>query len=274
MLGVQVSSSKEDLIAHENVISFTTENLTGNNFIVPIYLLDFNTTYYYCAYVYLNGVYHYGLIREFKTLDLNYENGYAYVDLGLPSGLKWAVCNVGADSFNKKGDFFAWGEVETKDRSLYGEWEEGYKWGTGSSSNGCESLKKYNLDKEYGRIDNKTVLELADDAAAVNMGGNWRMPTKDEMQELIDECSWKKVNKDGIKGYEVNSKTNDLSIFLPATDCLYIYLSWSSSVGYYWSSSLDTSYKSSYANLLCSDAEIELDCFPRVRGCNVRGVFK
>ena len=148
MLGVQVSSSKEDLIAHENVISFTTENLTGNNFIVPIYLLDFNTTYYYCAYVYLNGVYHYGLIREFKTLDLNYENGYAYVDLGLPSGLKWAVCNVGADSFNKKGDFFAWGEVETKDRSLYGEWEEGYKWGTGSSSNGCESLKKYNLDKE------------------------------------------------------------------------------------------------------------------------------
>ena len=100
-------------------------------------------------------------------------DGHAYVDLGLPSGLKWATCNVGATVSTDFGDYFAWGEVESK---------KNYSWDTYKYGNGRGGkFTKYN-----GIID-KTTLYLEDDAAHVNWGGAWRMPTEEDVKELIEK---------------------------------------------------------------------------------------
>ena len=161
-------------------------------------------------------------------------NGHEYVDLGLPSGTKWATMNVGADSPEDYGDYFAWGETYSK--STYGLGS--YKWCNGSSS----SQTKYCTDSKYGIVDNKTTLELSDDAANASWGGSWRMPTNAELEELIDNCTWTWTTQNGVKGYKVTSKTNGNSIFLPAAGYRnYSDLRDAGYYGYYWSSSLRTS---------------------------------
>lgn len=162
---------------------------------------------------------------------------HEYVDLGLPSGLLWATCNVGADSPDDYGDYFAWGETETK--SDY-DWDT-YKWFNGWF-NGSENLTKYCTKSSYGIVDNRTVLEMSDDAARANWGGDWRMPTKEEWQELEDRCTWTWTTQGGKSGYRVTG-TNGISLVLPAagfrngTSLLN-----AGSYGIYWSSSLDTDY--------------------------------
>ena len=171
----------------------------------------------------------------------NSHNGYEYVDLGLPSGLKWATCNVGAESPEDYGDYFAWGETSPK--SDYG-WET-YKFRT--SGNDLENVKfsKYNTDSDYGPIDIKTTLDLIDDAARTNWGGSWRMPTRAEQDELREKCTWTWTTLNGINGYKVTSKSNGNSIFLPAAGgCGGTSLSDAGSCGDYWSRSLNTSYSS------------------------------
>jgi uncharacterized protein (TIGR02145 family) len=160
------------------------------------------------------------------------ENGHDYVDLGLPSGLRWATTNVGATNPGDYGNYYAYGEIATK--STY-DWST-YKYANGSYS----TLTKYNNSSRYGTVDNKTTLEAADDAATQNWGGAWRMPTIDEWQELIDSCTWTWTTLNGENGYEVKA-TNGNSIFLPAAG----YhdndeLSDAGSGDYYWSSSLST----------------------------------
>lgn len=91
-------------------------------------------------------------------------NGHAYVDLGLPSGLKWTTCNVGVDSPEEYGDYFAWGETTPKTTCDWGT----YKWCNGSET----TMIKYCTDSDYGTVDNKTILDPEDDAATVNMGGS------------------------------------------------------------------------------------------------------
>ena len=160
-------------------------------------------------------------------------NGYDYVDLGLPSGLKWATCNVGADKPEGYGDYFAWGEVESKPIC---DWST-YKWCQGSST----TQTKYCTDSEYGVVDNKTVLDLADDAAHANWGGKWRMPTEAEWTELREKCTWTWTTIHGVPGYEVKSKVNSNSIFLPAAGlCGGTGLYLLGENGYYWSSSLES----------------------------------
>ncbi len=149
--------------------------------------------------------------------------GHEYVDLGLSSGLLWATCNVGASKPHALGYKFAWGETSPKDE---------YDWSNYVYSSGYndDELTKYCTDAKYGKdgfTDNKTVLDFEDDAARVNWGGNWRMPTKSEFDELIAECEWVYNYGDG---YTVTGP-NGNSIFLPA-DGTY---------SYYWSSSLRTS---------------------------------
>ena len=167
------------------------------------------------------------------------EKGHEYVDLGLPSGLKWATCNVGATTPEKYGKLFAWGETEP--RTIYDG--NTYKWGTATYDEeyewwDLETLTKYNTSSDYGTVDNKTVLELADDAARANWGGAWRMPTDAEWQELIDNCTGTWTTLNGTNGYEVKG-ANGNSIFLPAAgyrsddDLLN-----AGYYGYYWSSSL------------------------------------
>ena len=163
----------------------------------------------------------------------NIESGHEYVDLGLPSGTKWATCNVGADAPEAYGDYYAWGETALKDNYNWGT----YKWCNGDYNN----LTKYNTKNNFGTVDNKTTLDPEDDAATVNWGGKWRMPTNDEWGELIDECAWTWTTLNGVNGYEVKSNANGNTIFLPAAGCRsYDYLYDAGDLGNYWSSSLDT----------------------------------
>lgn len=136
----------------------------------------------------------------------NMENGYEYVDLGL--SVKWAICNVGASKPEEYGDYFAWGETQPK--STYDL--STYKWCNGSSA----TLTKYNYSSSFGTVDDKTQLELIDDAARANWGGIWRMPTDAELTELRTECTWTWTTQNGVNGYKVTSKSNGNSIFLPA----------------------------------------------------------
>ena len=159
--------------------------------------------------------------------------GHEYVDLGL--SVKWARCNVGANKPEDYGDYFAWGETQPK--SKY-DWST-YKWCKGSK----DTQTKYCTSNSYGTVDNKTQLELSDDAARANWGGSWRMPTMAEQYELRKKCKWKWTTQNGVKGYKVTSKRNGNSIFLPAAgyrDDSSLY--GAGSLGFYWSSSLYTDY--------------------------------
>lgn len=179
-----------------------------------------------------------------------------YVDLGL--SVKWATCNVGAYSPEEYGVYFAWGETTPK---TYYYWDS-YKW-----CNGSNEMTKYCTGSYYGTIDNKTVLDPEDDAAAVNMGGSWRMPTKAEMQELIDECTWTWTTLNGVNGYNVKGP-NGNSIFLPATG----YSNYAGSCGYYWSSSLGTDDSGNAYFLYFDSDDVNWDINSRCCGQSVRGV--
>ena len=173
---------------------------------------------------------------------------HEYVDLGLPSGLKWATCNVGATTPEDYGDYFAWGEVEPKTT---------YDWSTYKYGADWDQLTKYCTGSDYGKdgfTDNKTVLDPEDDAATANWGGAWRMPTTAEQQELINYCTWDWTTQNGVNGYKVTGP-NGNSIFLPAAGYMGAgALNDAGSYGYYWSSSLSTDYPDGAYNVIfCSD---------------------
>ena len=132
-------------------------------------------------------------------------NGHSYVDLGL--SVKWATCTVGANTPEAYGDYFAWGE--TKPKVVYGE--KIYKYNEGVE----KTITKYNFSAAHGAVDNKYVLDLEDDAAHINWGGKWRMPTRKECAELEEICTWQWKQYNGVKGYLVTGP-NGNSIFLPA----------------------------------------------------------
>ncbi len=161
------------------------------------------------------------------------------VDLGLPSGVKWAAFNVGASSPEGYGDYFAWGETEPKSNYSMST----YVWCNGTG----QTFTKYSIKSSYGHngfTDNKTVLDLEDDAAHVNWGGSWRMPTDAEWTELRNNCTWTWTTQNGVNGYRVTSNKTGYtykSIFLPAAGgwidtSLYDV----GTEGNYWSSSLST----------------------------------
>lgn len=159
------------------------------------------------------------------------------IDLGLPSGIKWANFNVGATKPEEYGGYYAWGETEEK--NVY-EWET-YKWCNGSDT----TITKYCTNENYGVVDNKKILEPEDDVAYVKWGGNWRMPTAEEQMELMKNCKWQWVFLNTTYGCKVTGP-NGNSIFLPATG----YRIGASTllpgdIGYYWSSSL---YNGDYSN--------------------------
>lgn len=164
-----------------------------------------------------------------------FENGHEYVDLGLPSGLKWATCNVGATTPEESGDYFAWGEVEPKTT---------YNWSTYKHcASSSTTMTKYCNDSSYGKdgfTDNKTVLDPEDDAAHVNWGGAWRIPTLKELTELYEICTWTWTTQNRINGYKVVGPNGNL-IFLPAAGCvsgdLFYYVG---SYADYWLSSFYT----------------------------------
>jgi uncharacterized protein (TIGR02145 family) len=174
-------------------------------------------------------------------------DSHAYVDLGLPSGLLWATCNIGADTPEAYGDYFAWGETTTKDT-----YTEGY----------------------YTYSGNPDVLPSDYDAATANWGDNWRMPTKAEFEELLNNTtnSWKTQN--GVKG-RLFTATNGNSIFLPAAGYRW---GWGSdlinagSYGYYWSRSLRTGNQYNAWYLYFNSDDCEVYDYYRGSGLSVRPV--
>ena len=196
-----------------------------------------------------------------------------YVDLGLPSGLKWAKCNLGAPKPSEPGDHYAWGETDPKAEYTWAT----YKWMQAGQSE-AKYITKYTIaDGETGGIwydssgafigDNKTALVAADDAATAKLGSPWRMPTIDEFQELIDKCTWTWTTQDGVNGYQVDGP-NGNAIFLPAG---YLVIG-SYRAGYYWSSSLSTTESDcAYSLDLNSDRYFIARTY-RYFGCTVRPV--
>ena len=280
--GVMIATTKAEINARMGD-AHDADVLIGKDFEVQLNGLSADTKYYYCAWLFLNNMqYEFGEIKTFETLsanDSNTGNGGSssstavpptctdYVDLGL--SVKWATCNVGASSPEEYGSYFAWGET-TPQTDYY--WST-YKWCNGS----YDTMTKYCTDSDYGTVDNKTVLDKEDDAASVNMGGSWRMPTYDELNELKTKCTWtwtSNYNGTGVAGRIVTSKTNGNSIFLPAAGYRYDSgLSGAGSGGYYWSSSLGTDRSSSAYYLFFFGSDIvDWNYYDRYYGRSVRGV--
>ncbi|MBQ8127586.1 MAG: Ig-like domain-containing protein [Prevotella sp.] len=169
-------------------------------------------------------------------------NKMEYVDLGLPSGTLWATCNIGATSPEEYGDYFAWGEtMGFKDGKTTFDWST-YKWCEGSDN----TLTKYCTQSNYGNngfTDNKTKLELEDDAAYVNWGPDWRMPTTEQLGELFRSTTVTYTSLNGITGRLIVSKSNGNSIFLPEAGYRYNNrIAEKNYRGLYWSCELYTSY--------------------------------
>lgn len=204
-----------------------------------------------------------------------------YVDLGLPSGTKWATMNVGATTPEGYGDYFAWGETEPYYADTTANpvtWKtdksNGYAWSSYfDTSDGGETFQKYNHDS------GKTVLDATDDAATANWGSNWRMPTKAEIDELVDECTWTwttNYNGTGIKGCIVTSKAegNTNSIFLPASSCFIdLKITMVGSFGFYWSSSLDEEDLKEGSCIAFNKDRQDKIKYPRCYGYTVRPVY-
>lgn len=201
---------------------------SDKDFSVSIDDLHNNTTYYYRAFVKVDGSYQYGETRSFQTKLTEVVSGKQVVDLGL--SVKWASCNVGAESSVEYGGYYAWGETEEK--SKY-DWST-YKWCNGSST----TLTKYCTNRSYGTVDNKTTLDLDDDVAHVKWGDKWRMPTIKEWEELSNRCTWQLTTINGVNGYKVVG-SNGNSIFLPAAGNSN---NKSGSGGAYWSNMLAENY--------------------------------
>lgn len=202
------------------------ENKGNGNILFKTDLTDLKSgkTYYYRAYTYDGIIPNFGETRSF-TLPAVVEP----VDLGLPSGTLWASCNVGAVSPEDYGGYYAW--AETEEKSTY-SWSN-YKY---SDATG-RKIYKYCDGSYWGTEDNLTTIEPEDDAATVNMGKDWRIPTKAEMDELFKKCKWKEEKLDGVLGVRVTGP-NGNSIFLPYGGYKWNDKHQNPGYGLYWTSTL------------------------------------
>lgn len=206
--GVCWSTSHNPTISDNKTINGTgtgsfTSNITG---------LVIETTYYVRAYATNSVGTAYGQEKQLTTLGTTGTlNGHEWIDLGLPSGTLWATCNIGATSPQEYGNYYAWGETSTK-----GSYTE----------------------DNYTYSSNPTTLPLSADAATVNWGSGWRMPTKEEMEELLNNCSGIWTSRNSVNGYLLTG-SNGNSIFMPAAGfCFESYVRHAGNWGLYWSSSL------------------------------------
>ena len=191
--------------------------------------------------------------KPVASLTTDKHNGHEYVDLGLPSGLKWATCNVGASSPSDYGDYYAWGEISTK--SSYDK----------------------NNSTTYGKEIGDIAGDPTYDVARAKWRGSWRLPTMAEFDELLDSdnCTWKWTTQDGHKGYKVTSKKNGNSIFLPAAGWRDGTSSYDQgSYGRYWSATPDESYTYNAHRLYFFEGFLNTYCGSRDSGRSVRPVFQ
>ena len=207
---------------------------------------------------------------EGKTVTVSYDpssgtyHGEAYataphpqtdwVDLGLPSGVLWAKCNLGANAPEEYGNYYAWGEISPKE--VY-NWNT-YRYGTADGEGNLLTLTKYNTHSDYGTPDSLTILRATDDAAtmAFGIGSGARTPTKEEWQELIGYSTVEWTTMNGVNGLKFTSITNGNTLFFPAAGMRYgseLNGVDGCGFGFYWSSSLDTNSPSD-AWAFCFDA--------------------
>ena len=195
---------------------------------------------------------------------------HEYVDLGLPSGTLWATMNIGAPKPEHCGDFFAWGET-----SGYNGGKTAFNWTTYKYCMGTnKTLTKYCDDSEYGTVDHLTELDLEDDAAYVNWGPGWRMPSKEQFNELrnseLTTAEWTTVN--GVNGRKITSISNGNSIFLPAAGYfLDTSLNSEGEHGMYWSRTLSPLSGNAWYLFLLS-VHIGTPYYDGYRGQSVRPV--
>lgn len=185
--------------------------------------------------------------------------GHGYVNLGLPSGVKWATCNIGAEKPDENGAYFAWSETVSK---------------TEYTDKNC---RNYNKDvsalNSAGIITFENVLTDTYDCASAIWGSSWRMPTKEEFDELVNKCSWKWTSSGGKAGYRVTGP-NGKSIFLPAAG--YMYGSSSFDVGEaggYWSATCYQGKHNAYY-LVFTNGNRKVDWSSRGFGRSIRPVSK
>ena len=200
-------------------------------------------------------------------LNLVVEEEHEWVDLGLPSGTLWATCNVGASSPEELGSYFAWGETATKD---FYDWST-YKW----CNNNYMKMTKYCTVSNYGNdgfVDNKTELDLEDDAAYVNWGPSWRIPSYEQFEELCTSCTSLWTQHNGVNGLMFTGP-NGNNLFLPATGML-----WGKGLGgvgadgYYWSRTLYNYPNDAFILIFKSNVLSYWDCSYRSIGLTVRAV--
>ena len=207
--------------------------------------------------------------------DIN-TNGFEFVDLGLSSGTLWSTCNVGADKPSDFGLYFQWGDVQgyTKEqvglkKKFSSDWSD-YKWLRNDAfTNYRNAFVKY---RNSGLV--LDILDLEDDAANVNMGGSWHIPTPEQLKELINETTSDWVKMDNVNGRLFTSKNNGKSIFIPAAGyasngSVYV----SGSYGLVWASMLDTDGVRYGQYLNFDSSYINLYNYSRYNGLSVRGVI-
>ena len=200
------------------------------------------------------------------------ERGFEYVDLGLPSGAMWATCNVGADKPEDQGLLFQFGRV---DGYRFGDTNHKFKLNKQNKQDiGDEFIPKTASGKLYGKND---ILDSEDDAAHVNMGGKWRMPTKDELKELFNNTTRKVETINRVKGLLFTSKINNKRLFVPFAGYWYngSFAAAGSSADV-WSSQVHPSYVNSAYILYCyssGNAGINISYYRSI-AFSVRGVFK
>lgn len=261
-----VYSAKNQLPTPEDAYCILGDAESGATFSAQMVGLISGTTYYYRVASAVGNNVSYGEVRTFTTTGekpadkSKTVNGHKFVDLGLNSGLLWAETNLGAKNAGQIGYYYAWGDTASKDEFT----KENSTW----------------YDKLYEGGMNLT---SEDDAATKAWGEDVRMPTKEEMEELVSYCYWKKTSSNGVDGYMVESKVNNNFIFLPAggyrrgaedgtyfeDDCLI----WSSSIGQDWEEgcSLRVSTKTD----VFGDEKVEVDVYDgeaRYYGLNIRPV--
>ncbi|MBR5906006.1 MAG: Ig-like domain-containing protein [Bacteroidales bacterium] len=237
---------------------------------------------------------------EFKasctvTVNGGSEDPQDVVDLGLPSGVKWAKCNLGAKSEEEYGDYFAWGETEPYYQNGYALadnplWKSGknagYDWPSYRWCNGdWDKINKYNTNSYYGpTVDNITTVSAEDDAAAVALGGGWRMPTSADWEDLMNpnNCEWTWTTSGGVLGYKVTSHKTKESIFLPACGRRVEEIldldekEIEDANGYYWSSTLSEYSCNALARCFFKDSQssnTEWYDEPRCYGLAIRPVL-
>ena len=245
--GGNVTNDGGATITQKGVCWSTSQNPTINNnktidgngiggYVSNITGLNESTTYYVRAYAVNNAGVGYGSQISFTTETkptTGTINGHEWVDLGLPSGLKWATCNVGASSPEDYGNYYAWGETTTSS---------------------CYHISQCSL---YYVSINDISGNPQYDAATANWGGSWRMPTKTELEELLKNCIWMFTEQDNVKGCKVISKTNNNYIFLPAAGEILAYDHYYNNVGIYWSSTPCNILKDEHSEFLSFDIDGE-----------------